>query len=142
LESPAAERKPNSTFEAFLPVAESSVAIRVRSYDRKLDSQALQTAIPVNQGGLAIAMSTRMDAVFAFKALSYGFVGLLAIGVLALSLISLRRDIRSGRPLTGLVRFALVIGVFCVLMTLYTAYVRFKRATTARLDRIALTIQR
>jgi len=84
-----------------------------------------------------------MDAVFAFKALSYGLVGLLAIRVLALSLISLRRDIHSGRPLTGLVRFALVIAVFSVLVTLYTAYARFKRATsTARLDRIALTIQR
>ena len=84
-----------------------------------------------------------MDAAFAFKALSYGLVGLLAIRVLALSLISLRRDIHSGRPLTGLVRFALVIAVFCLLVTLYTAYVRLKRATsTARLDRIALTIQR
>jgi len=88
-------------------------------------------------------MSTRMDAVFAFKALSYGLVGLVAIKVLALSLISLRRDIHSGRPLTGLVRFALVVAVFCVLVTLYTAYVRFKRVTsTARLDRIAFTIQR
>ena len=51
-------------------------------------------------------MSTRMDAVFAFKALSYGLVGLLAIRVLALSLITLRRDIHTGRPLTGMVRFA------------------------------------
>jgi uncharacterized membrane protein (DUF106 family) len=84
-----------------------------------------------------------MDAAFAFKALSYGLVGLLAIRVLALSLIALRRDIHTGRPLTGMVRFALVIAVFCVLVTLYTAYVRFKRVTsTARLNRIALTIQR
>jgi hypothetical protein len=76
-------------------------------------------------------MSKRVDAVFAFKALSYGVVGLLAFRVLALSLISLRRDIRSGRPLTGLVRFALVIAVFSVLVTLYTAYIRLPMSLSA-----------
>jgi hypothetical protein len=76
-------------------------------------------------------MSTRVDSVFAFKALSYGLVGLLAIIVLALSLISLRRDIHCGRPLTGLVRFALVIAVFSVLVTLYTAYIRLPMSISA-----------
>ena len=76
-------------------------------------------------------MSTRVDSVFAFKALSYGLVGLLAIIVLALSLVSLRRDIHCGRPLTGLVRFALVIAVFCVLVTLYTAYIRLPMSISA-----------
>ena len=76
-------------------------------------------------------MSTCVDSVFAFKALSYSLVGLLAIKVLALSLISLRRDIHSGRPLTGLVRFALVIAVFCVLVALYTAYVRLPMSISA-----------
>jgi hypothetical protein len=76
-------------------------------------------------------MSTRMDAVFAFKALSYGLVGLLALKIIALSLISLRTDIHSGRPLTGLIRFALVIAVFCVLAALYTAYVRLPMSISA-----------
>ena len=81
--------------------------------------------------GLAIAMSTRVDAIFTFKALSYGLVGLLAFRVLALSLTSLRKDIHSGRPLTGLVRFALVIAVFSVLVTLYTAYIRLPMSISA-----------
>ena len=76
-------------------------------------------------------MSTCVDSVFAFKALSYSLVGLLAIKVLALSLISLRRDIHSGRPLTGVVRFALVIAVFSVLVTLYTAYIRLRMSISA-----------
>jgi len=76
-------------------------------------------------------MSTCVDSVFAFKALSYGLAGLLAIRVLAMSLISLRRDIRSGRPLTGLVRFALVVAVFCVLAALYTAYIRLPMSISA-----------
>jgi len=53
--------------------------------------------------------------------LSFGVVGLLTITVFALSLVSLRKEYRSGQPLTGLFPLALIIAIFCILIALLTA---------------------
>jgi hypothetical protein len=65
-----------------------------------------------------------MAEVLLSRALSYGFIGLLAITFFALSLlafISLARKIRAGEPERDLFPFVLVIVTVCVLLALLTA---------------------
>lgn len=83
-----------------------------------------------------------MPAVLAFKALSYGLIGLLAITLLALCLISVAKEAHAGEPFRGILPFASVIAGFCVLVALSSAYVRIHRtlSITLWLDRIAITI--
>jgi hypothetical protein len=69
----------------------------------------------------------------AFKALSYGAVGLLALTVLILSVVWLRIEIISGKPLSGFLPVLLIIAVLCALISLLTAYVQFQQATSTML---------
>jgi hypothetical protein len=62
-----------------------------------------------------------MAVTLAFKALTLALVGLLVITVLALSLVSLRKEIHTGQPLTGLFPLVLIIATFCILIALLTA---------------------
>ena len=82
-----------------------------------------------------------MDVGLAVKGLSYGLVTLLLITLLALSLVSLRKEIQTGRSLVGLFPVALTITVLCVLIALFTAYLRMHRArsTEIQFDRTSIT---
>jgi hypothetical protein len=62
-----------------------------------------------------------MPAHLLFKALSLTLVVLLVITVLALSVVSLREEYRSGQALTGVFSLVLIIITFCVLIALLTA---------------------
>jgi hypothetical protein len=77
----------------------------------------------------------------AFKALSYGAVGLLALTVLILSVVWLRIEIISGKPLSGFLPVLLIIAALCALISLLTAYVQFQQATSTMLhwERAAFT---
>ena len=91
--------------------------------------------------GFALALPLGMDAGLAIKGLSYGIVALLAVALLALSLVSLRKEIQTGRSLMGLFPVALLISVLCALIALYTAYLRVHRArsTVMHFDRTSIT---
>jgi hypothetical protein len=77
----------------------------------------------------------------AFKALSYGAVGLLALTLLILSVVWLRIEIISGKPLSGFVPVLLIIAALSALISLLTAYVQFQQATSTMLhwERAAFT---
>jgi hypothetical protein len=77
----------------------------------------------------------------AFKALSYGAVGLLALTLLILSVVWLRIEIISGKPLSGFVPVLLSIAALSALISLLTAYVQFQQATSTMLhwERAAFT---
>jgi membrane-bound ClpP family serine protease len=77
----------------------------------------------------------------AFKALSYGAVGLLALTLLILSVVWLRIEIISGKPLSGFLPVLLIIAALCALISLLTAYVQFQQATSTMLhwERAAFT---
>jgi hypothetical protein len=76
----------------------------------------------------------------AFKALSYGAVGLLALTVLILSVVWLRIEIISG-TLSGFLPVLLIIAALCALISLLAAYVQFQQATSTMLhwERAAFT---
>ena len=79
----------------------------------------------------------------AFKALSYGAVGLLALTLLILSVVWLRIEIISGKPLSGFVPVLLIIAALSALISLLTAYVQFQQATSTMLhwERAAFTLR-
>lgn len=83
-----------------------------------------------------------MPAVLAFKALSYGLIGLLAITFFTLCIISVANEAHAGEALRGILAFALVIAGLCVLVGLFSAYFRIHRtvSNTLWLDRIAIAI--
>ncbi len=83
-----------------------------------------------------------MDVVLAIKGVSYGLVALLTVTLLALSLLSLRKEIQTGQSLMGLFPLALTITALCTVIALYSAYLRLNRtrATVLHLERTALTI--
>ncbi len=83
-----------------------------------------------------------MDAALAIKGVSYGLVALLAVTLLALSLLSLRKEIQTGQSLIGLFPLALIITALCTVIALYAAYLRLNRAraTMLHLERTALTL--
>jgi hypothetical protein len=62
-----------------------------------------------------------MTGVLTLKTLTFGVVGVLTITVFALSLVSLRKEYRSGQSLTGLFPLALIIAIFGILIVLLTA---------------------
>ena len=57
-----------------------------------------------------------MPAALAFKALSYGLIGLLAITFLGLCLISMAKEAHAGEPLRGILPVGSGIAEFCVLV--------------------------
>jgi hypothetical protein len=76
-----------------------------------------------------------MAGALAFKALSYGLVGLLALTVLILSIVSLRREIISGKPPNGFSPVILIIAALCAFIVLLTAYIQLQRTTSTMLRR-------
>jgi hypothetical protein len=77
----------------------------------------------------------------AFKALSYGLAGLLALAAIVLSVVSLRIEIIYGKPVHGLFPVVLMISALCVFIVLVTAYVELQRpvSTLLRWERAAFT---
>jgi hypothetical protein len=74
------------------------------------------------------AVATVADPL-AFKLLSYGLIGLLASTVLMLWVVSLRREIMSGKSLQGLLPVVLVVAVLCAFIALITAYIEVRQAS-------------
>ena len=68
-----------------------------------------------------------------FKALGYALIGLLALTVLILSIVSLRIEIISGTPPNGFSPVIIIIAALCALIALLTAYVQFQRASSTML---------
>jgi hypothetical protein len=64
----------------------------------------------------------------AFKAVSYGLAGILALAGLVLSVVSLRIEIIYGKPVHGLLPVTLMIASLCFLIVLLTAYVQLQPA--------------
>jgi multisubunit Na+/H+ antiporter MnhB subunit len=60
--------------------------------------------------------------------LSYGLVVLVAITLLALSLISIRKENRQGEPLNGMIWFAVAIIGSCAVIALLAGYVQKARS--------------
>ena len=69
-----------------------------------------------------------MDAELTLRALSYGLVVLLGITLLALSLISLRKENRQGQPLNDIVWFSLAIVGSCAAIALLAGYAQKARS--------------
>ena len=68
-----------------------------------------------------------MDADVTLRALSYGLVVLLGITLLALSLISLRKENHQGEPLKGIIWLTTAIIVSCAI-ALLAGYVQKARS--------------
>jgi hypothetical protein len=58
-----------------------------------------------------------------FKGVSYAFIGLLAFTGLALSVVSLRKELIYGKPVHGVFPVVLVLASLCFLISIATAYV-------------------
>jgi uncharacterized membrane protein len=69
----------------------------------------------------------------AFKAVSYGLILLLAFAGLLLSLVSLRKEIFSDKPVYGLVPFILVIAGLCGLISVLTTFLDAQRPVSVLL---------
>jgi hypothetical protein len=69
-----------------------------------------------------------MQPDLALRALSYGLVVLLSITLLALSLVSIRKENRHGQPLNGIIWFSLAIIASCALIALLAAYEQTARS--------------
>ena len=76
-----------------------------------------------------------------FKGVSYVLIQLLAFTALILSVISLRKELISEKPAHGFFSFILVIGVFCLLISLFSTYVQVQRpvSTLLKWERAAFT---
>jgi apolipoprotein N-acyltransferase len=74
-----------------------------------------------------------MDSAFTFKALSYGLIGLFWITVLAVSLISMRKESRYDAPLKGLTGLTLAVISLCAFIALCMAHVQ-KAKLVEKLD--------
>jgi hypothetical protein len=57
-------------------------------------------------------------------------VGLLALTALVLSIISLKREIVSGKPLDGFLPVALIIAALCASIALLAAYIHFLQVSS------------
>jgi hypothetical protein len=82
-----------------------------------------------------------MADALAFKVLSYGLIGLLALTVLILSIVSLRREIFAGQPVNGLLPVVLVLAALCASIALFAAYIHFLQVSSIllRWDAAAFT---
>jgi small-conductance mechanosensitive channel len=69
-----------------------------------------------------------MQSELALRALSYGLVVFVSITLLALSLISIRKENRRGEPLRGIVWFTIAIAGSCAIIALLAGYVQKTRS--------------
>ena len=76
-----------------------------------------------------------MEPGLAFRALTYGMIGLLIVILLAVSLISARKEIRCGQQLRGIAWFALAIMGLCALIA-RAGHVRKARSLEKVSDRV------
>jgi multisubunit Na+/H+ antiporter MnhB subunit len=65
-----------------------------------------------------------MQSELALRALSYGLVVFVSITLLALSLISIRKENRRGEPLRGIIWFTVAIIGSCAAIVLLAGYVQ------------------
>jgi multisubunit Na+/H+ antiporter MnhB subunit len=65
-----------------------------------------------------------MQSELALRALSYGLVVFVSITLLALSLISIRKENRRGEPLRGIIWFTVAIIGSCAVIALLAGYVQ------------------
>ena len=82
-----------------------------------------------------------MDADVTLRALSYGLVVLLGITLLALSLISLRKENHQGEPLKGIIWLTTAIIASCAVVVLLAGYVQKTRSlekVTRRVEAVTL----
>jgi hypothetical protein len=81
-----------------------------------------------------------MPDVLAFKALGYALIGLLALTVLILSVVSLRIEIISGKPLNSFLLVVVIVATLCAFITLLTGYVQLQRAISPvlRWERVSI----
>jgi multisubunit Na+/H+ antiporter MnhB subunit len=78
------------------------------------------------------------------RALSYGLVVLVAITLLALSLISIRKENRQGEPLNGMVWFAVAIIGSCAVIALLAGYGQTARSlekVTHRMEAVTFGLE-
>jgi small-conductance mechanosensitive channel len=80
-----------------------------------------------------------VDADLTLRALSYGLVVLVVITVLALSLISLRKENRQGQSLNGIIWFTVAIIGSCALVALLAGYVQKTRSLEKISHRVEIT---
>jgi hypothetical protein len=73
-----------------------------------------------------------------FRALSYGVVVLLGITLLALALISIRKENHQGQPVKGIIWFSVAIIGFCAVIVLLAGYAQKARS----LDRVTHRVER
>jgi hypothetical protein len=64
----------------------------------------------------------------ALRVLSYGLVVLLIITLLALSLISMRKEDREGQPISGMIWFTVAIIGSCAVIVLLAGYAQKARS--------------
>jgi multisubunit Na+/H+ antiporter MnhB subunit len=69
-----------------------------------------------------------VDAELTLRALSYGLVVLLGITLLALSLISLRKENRQGQPLNGIIWLTVALIGSCAVVVLLAGYIQKARS--------------
>jgi hypothetical protein len=62
-----------------------------------------------------------------YKSVSYGIVGLLAFTALILSVVSLRKELTTDKPVDGLSPVILIIAGLCVFISLASAYVQLEK---------------
>jgi asparagine N-glycosylation enzyme membrane subunit Stt3 len=75
------------------------------------------------------------------RALSYGVVVLLGITLLALSLISIRKENHRGEPIGGMIWFSLAMIGFCAVIVLLAGYIQKARSLekiTHRVEAVTL----
>jgi hypothetical protein len=81
-----------------------------------------------------------MPDVLAFKAVGYALIGFLALTVLILTVVSLRTEIISGKPLNSFVPVVIIIATLCAFIALFTAYLELQRANSLllRWERVSI----
>lgn len=70
----------------------------------------------------------KVQSELTLRALSYGLVVLLGITLLALSLVSIRKENRQGRPINGIIWFTVAIRGSCAVLALLAGYAQKARS--------------
>jgi hypothetical protein len=79
------------------------------------------------------------------QALSYWLVVVLGISLLALSLISMRKENRRGEPIGGMLWFSVAIIAFCAVVALLAGYAQKARSierVTHRVEAVTFGLER
>jgi hypothetical protein len=85
-----------------------------------------------------------VDAELTLRALSYGLVVLLGITLLALSLISLRKENRQGQPLNGIIWLTVALIGSCAVVVLLAGYIQKARSlekTSHRVEAVTFGLE-